>query len=55
MLTLTLILLILSVVCFAIAAFNAVTTSRVNFIGLGLMFWVLVPLINTIVRMANSA
>lgn len=51
MLTITLILLILAAVCFAIAAFNAVTTSRVHFVGLGLLFWVLVPLISTIDRM----
>lgn len=53
MLTITLVLLILAVVCFAIAAFNigAGQTTRINFIALGLLLWVLMPLISTIDRL----
>lgn len=51
-----LILYILAAVCFVAAAFvtHAVTTNpqpvytRVNLVSLGLLFWVLVPLIETI-------
>lgn len=59
--TLYLILYILAAVCFVAAAFvtNAVTTAtnprpvytRVNLVALGLLFWVLVPLIVTIDRL----
>jgi len=40
---LTLILLIIAAVCFALATFNVAT--RVNLVALGLFAWVLVPLI----------
>lgn len=40
-----LILLVLAFVCFGAAAFGV--ASRVNLMSLGLLFWVLVPLIQT--------
>jgi hypothetical protein len=39
-----LILLIIAAVCFALAAFG-VATPRINLVSLGLLAWVLVPLI----------
>ena len=45
--TLYLILLLLGAVCFAIAAFD-VAVRRVNLLALGLLFWIAVPLIQTI-------
>ena len=50
MLVITLVLLILAAASFAAAAFN-VASARVNLLSLGLLFWVLVPLISTIDRM----
>jgi predicted S18 family serine protease len=50
MLVISLILLILAAGCFAAAAFN-VASPRVNLIALGLLFWVVVPLIATIDRL----
>lgn len=47
-----LILLIAAVVCFALAAFNAVTT-RLNLIALGLFFATLVPLIRMFVAVVD--
>ncbi|MDQ3223148.1 MAG: hypothetical protein M3Q75_06725 [Gemmatimonadota bacterium] len=41
-----LLLLIAGFVCFVAAAFG--TFSRVNLIGLGLAFWILVPLIQAL-------
>ena len=41
-----LILLIAAAVCFALAAFGV--TARVNLVALGLLFWVLVPLIGAL-------
>jgi hypothetical protein len=49
MLVITLVLLILAAASFAAAAFNV--SARVNLLALGLLFWVLVPLISTIDRM----
>lgn len=43
---LALLLLLLSFVCFILAAVGV--PSRVNFVALGLMFWVLVPLLNAV-------
>lgn len=40
-------LLLAAAVCFGISAF-APGYNRVNFIGLGLLFWVLVPLIQAV-------
>jgi hypothetical protein len=51
MLAITLILLIVAAVCFALAAFNVAPNPRVNWLGLGLFFWVLVPLISTVSRL----
>lgn len=42
------ILLLLAAVCFALSAFNVVVARRVSFLSLGLLFWVLVPLIQTL-------
>lgn len=42
--TVNLILLLIAAVCFALAAFG-VATQRVNLLALGLLAWVLVPLI----------
>jgi hypothetical protein len=39
----TLLLLLAAAVCFTLAAFGV--SARVNFIALGLLFWVLVPLL----------
>ena len=46
--TLDLILLIVAAICFGLAAFGAVATGRINLIALGLLAWVLVPLIAAI-------
>lgn len=47
---LCLVLLLAAAVCFGIAAFALPRTpSRVNFVGLGLLLWVLVPLLQGIV------
>ncbi len=43
-----LILLIAALVCFLIAAFAPSQPARVNLMALGLGFWVLVPLIQTV-------
>lgn len=50
MTALYLVLLILSLVCFAVAAFGVVV-DRVNLLALGLAFWVLVPLIQVAQRL----
>jgi hypothetical protein len=42
--TVDLILYVIAAVCFALAAFG-VATNRVNLLALGLLAWVLVPLI----------
>lgn len=39
------ILLLLGAVCFAAAAFNVPKNATVNLVALGLLFWILVPLI----------
>lgn len=44
MTTIYLLLLIAGAVCFGLAAFN-VAVGRLNLVALGLLFWVLVPLI----------
>lgn len=44
-----LLLLLLAAVCFLLSALG-VRTPRVNFLTLGLFFWVLVPLINHLER-----
>ena len=41
---LVLIMLILGLACFLVAAFGWVASTRVNFIGLGLAFWILTVL-----------
>jgi hypothetical protein len=46
-----LILLLLSAVCFGVAA-SGRTLAQVNLVALGLLFWVLVPLIQTIQSLA---
>jgi len=46
MTVLTLVLLIVGAVCFAIATINA--PNRFNLVSLGLLAWILVPLIHTI-------
>lgn len=43
--TLYLILLIVAAVCFALAALGAVVHPRLSLLALGLLAWVLVPLI----------
>lgn len=43
-----LILLIAALVCFVIAALAPHQPARVNLVALGLGFWVLVPLIQTV-------
>lgn len=48
MVTLYILLLLAAAVCFAIAAFVVNRTFRVNFLALGLLCWVLVPLIQEI-------
>ena len=35
------VLYILALICFIIAAFGLVTSARINFVALGLAFWVL--------------
>jgi len=45
--TVNLLLLIVAAVCFGLAAFGA-PLSRVNLVALGLLAWVLVPLIATL-------
>lgn len=47
MLVVFLILLVLSLVCFVVAAAGR-APARVNLVALGLAFWVVVPLIQTI-------
>lgn len=42
------VLLLLGAVCFLIGAFVLVTHPRVNVLALGLLFWILVPLIDAI-------
>ena len=46
---LVLILLILAAVCFALTAFGA-PVGRVNLLALGLLAWVLVPLLHAVSR-----
>jgi len=48
MIALFLLLYILAAVCFVLSAFAA-SVRRVNLLALGLFFWVLVPLIQTLV------
>jgi len=38
-------LLFAAAICFLLTAFGLVTSSRVNLVALGLLLWVLVPLI----------
>ena len=45
---LTLVLLILSALCFGLAAFGAVSSGRINLVALGLLAWVLTVLIPAI-------
>jgi hypothetical protein len=47
MAVLFLILLLLAVVCFAVAA-SGRASARVNLVALGLFFWALVPLIQAV-------
>ena len=42
------ILLLLAAICFVVAAADRTVHPRVNLIALGLFFWVLVPLIQTV-------
>lgn len=42
------ILLIAAAVCFGVSAFLVPTRTRVNFVALGLLFWVLVFVIKTL-------
>lgn len=42
----TLVLLLAGAICFLLAAFNAVT--KPNLIGLGLLCWILVPLVDAV-------
>lgn len=42
-----LILYVIAAVCLAIAAFFPQTSARVNLVALGLLAWVLVPLVQT--------
>lgn len=44
-----LLLLIAAVVCFAVAAFAASRTPRVNLVALGLAFFAAVPMLQTLV------
>lgn len=46
MATVVLILLVAAAVCFALAAANV--ASRVNLVALGLLFWVLTPLLGAL-------
>jgi hypothetical protein len=52
MVVIYLLLLIGAAVCFGAAAFGR-TTPRVNLTALGLLLWVLVPLIQTLVRVVD--
>jgi hypothetical protein len=45
------ILYLVALVCFLIAAFVAARWPRVNWVGLGLAAWVLVPLIHALDRL----
>lgn len=50
MTVLFLILLLLGAVCFGLAAFGA-TLQKVNLLALGLLFWILVPLITALTEL----
>lgn len=52
MVVIYLLLLVGAAVCFALAASGKVA-SRVNLTALGLLLWVLVPLIQTLVRVVD--
>ena len=52
MVVIYLLLLIGAAVCFGLAVFGR-ATPRVNLTALGLLLWVLVPLIQTLVRVVN--
>lgn len=47
-----LILFVLAAACFAAAAFGK-SAGRVNLVALGLLFWVLVPLIGSVQHLAS--
>jgi len=46
-----LLLLVGAAVCFAIAAFVKSQPVRINFVALGLLLWVLVPLLQTLLQL----
>jgi hypothetical protein len=46
--TLYVILLIVAAICFVLAAFSVTVHARINLVALGLLAWVLVPLIEHI-------
>ena len=50
MVVLYLLLLLVAAVCFGLAAFNF-SHRRLNLLALGLLAWVLVPLLQTLVRL----
>lgn len=48
---LILILLLGAAVCFLLTAFNVAPSPKVNWLGLGLLLWVLVPLVRHIANL----
>lgn len=51
MIELYLLLYVIAAVCFFIFAFVRETSARVNFLGLGIFVWALVPILQTLQKL----